>query len=163
MVLGIVLLCIVFLYLIITLAFFKEYNEVEANFETLVKVLETRDLLLMRVLPEVKNKNTKEEIAKLVSERMEAKKRGANELIVKDVALNRKLKNVYDEINFSKNPIVKEEFKRIVHLEKNLKQIRRNYNASVEKYNKKFTEHPKLYLKYLRMKPLNTYDIKETK
>ncbi len=163
MVLGIILLIIVFLYILISTTVFKEYNEVEANFETLVKVLETRDLLLMRVLPEVKNKKTKEIIAKLVSERMNAKKQGADELLIKDVALNRQLKNVYDEINFSKNPIVKEEFRRIVHLEKKLKQIRRQYNESVDKYNKVFIKHPKLYLKYLKMKPLNTYDIKETK
>ena len=34
----------------------EEYKDVMANFETLVKVLETRDLLLMRILPEIKNK-----------------------------------------------------------------------------------------------------------
>jgi len=160
MILGIILLVVVIVYFLISTLVFKEYNEVEANYNTLLKVLETRDIILMRLLPEIKSKRTREEIAKLVSERMEAKKKGTNIIIRKDVELNKHLKPIYDEINESKNPIVKEEFKRIIKLEKSLKNIRREYTSSAEKYNEKFSKHPKLYLKYLRMKPLDTYDIK---
>ena len=160
MILGIILLLVVIVYFLISTLVFKEYNEVEANYNTLLKVLETRDIILMRLLPEIKSKRTREEIAKLVSERMEAKKKGTNIIIRKDVELNKHLKPIYDEINESKNPIVKEEFKRIIKLEKSLKNIRREYTSSAEKYNEKFSKHPKLYLKYLRMKPLDTYDIK---
>jgi hypothetical protein len=159
-IIGIIILVIAFLYIILSVTVFKEYNEVEANYETLIKVLETRDLLLMRVLPEIKSNKTKEQITNLVSNRLNAKKISADELILRDVELNKKLKVVYDELNESKNPIVREEFRKIVHLEKNLKQIRRNYNEAVEKYNAKFSKNPKLYLKRLHMKPLNTYDFK---
>ena len=160
MILGIVLLVVVIIYFLISTLVFKEYNEVEANYETLLKVLDTRDVILLRILPEIKSKRTREEMTKLVSDRMEAKKKGTNEIIRKDVELNKHLKPIYDEINISKNPLVKEEFRRIIRLEKSLKNIRREYTASAEKYNEKFIKHPKLFLKYLRMKPLDTYNIK---
>lgn len=160
MVLGIILLVILLVVLFLYIMLFKEYSEVMANFETLVKVIETRDLLLMRILPEIKSKRIKAEMTELVDKRMSAKKQGNDALIKCDVDINKKLKPIYDEINKSQNPIVREEFRRVINLEKKLKVIRREYNTAVEKYNARITKNPKLFLKYLRMRPLNTYEFK---
>ena len=56
MILGVVLLIVIGIVYLGYLLYFKEYKEVMANFQTLVKVLETRDLLLMRILPDIKDK-----------------------------------------------------------------------------------------------------------
>ena len=160
MILGIVFLVVVCIVLLVYILLFKEYSEVMANFTTLLKVIETRDLLLMRVLPEIKNKKTKDDMSVLIATRMEAKKHGNDALIKADVDINKKLKPIYDEFNKSKNPIVKEAFRNIVNLEKKLKVIRREYNNSVDKYNAKLVKKPKLYVKRLHMKPLNTYEFK---
>lgn len=141
------------------LLYFKEYKDVMANFETLVKVLETRDLLLMRILPEIKDKKIKEDTVRLVEQRMRCKEGGCNALIKSDVELNKQLTITYQELDKLKNALVREEFKRIVSLEKKLKIIRREYNESVEKYNKNLVHHKKMCIKYLRMKPLDTYKI----
>ena len=161
MILGIVLSVILIVVCGFYIFFFKEYSEVMANYETLVKVLETRDLMLMRILPEIKNKAKKDEITTLVSKRMDAKSIGNNELVKADVDINKKLKPLYDEFNKSKNPIVKEVFRRIVNLEKKLKIIRREYNKAVEAYNDKIVKHPKRYIKFLHMKPLDNYNFVE--
>ena len=157
MIFGIVVLSTLLIGLSIYLFLFKEYSEVMANYETLVKVIETRDLILMRVLPEIKNKRLKDDMTKFIAARMNAKKTGNDDLVKADVDINKRLKPVYDELNKSQNPIVKEEFKRIVNLEKKLKTIRREYNNSVDKYNAKLVKRPKLFIKKLHMKPLNTY------
>ncbi len=160
MIVGIIFLVILIIGIVLFLFFFKEYSEVMANFQTLVKVLETRDLLLMRILPEIKNKAQKEEMHLLISKRMEAVRTGNNELIKADVDINKKLKPFYDSFNKSKNPIVKEEFRRIVNLEKKLKVIRREYNKSAEQFNAQLVKHPKRYLRFWHMKPFDTYDFK---
>lgn len=161
MVWGIILLVFLSIVLILYICLFKEYSAVMGNYNTLLKVIETRDLLLMRILPEIRNKKTKDEMAMLVSNRMEAKRKGNNELIKTDVEINKKLKPIYDEINKTKNPIAKEEFRRIINLEKKLKVIRREYNSAVEKYNEKIRKKPNFYIKKLKMIPLNTYNFKE--
>ena len=157
----IILIMIVILIALIYMLYFKEYKDVMGNFQTLIKVLETRDLLLMRILPEVKDKKIKEETARLVEQRMNCKKAGCNNLIKSDVELNKQLKVTYKEIDKLKNALVREEFKRIITLEKKLKVIRREYNKSVDKYNKNLIAHKKMCIKYLRMKPLDTYKIPE--
>lgn len=158
---GLLLLIIILGIILIYLLYFKEYKDVMANFETLVKVLETRDLLLMRILPEIKDRKIKEETAKLVEQRMQCKTGGCNALIKSDVELNKQLNITYQELEKIKNALVREEFKRIVSLEKKLKVIRREYNNSVDKYNKNLIHHKKMCIKYLRMKPLDTYKIPE--
>jgi len=158
---GLLLFIIMIGTILIYLLYFKEYKEVMANFETLVKVLETRDLLLMRILPEVKDKKIKEETVRLVEQRMQCKTSGCNALIKSDVELNKQLTRTYCELEKIKNALVREEFKRIVSLEKNLKVIRREYNQAVEKYNQNLIHHKKMCIKYLRMKPLDTYKIPE--
>jgi hypothetical protein len=161
MVVAIVLFVIIIIYWILHFLFFKEYSIVMANFETLVKVLETRDLILMRVLPEIKDKKVKDEMTNLVSEQLSAKKQGNDKLIENDVAINKKLDVIYRELDKSKNPLVKEELRRLVQLEKSLKTIRREYSKAVDQYNEKLVKHPKSMIKFWKMKPLNTYKIKE--
>ena len=160
MILGIILLVFLMLCGICYFLFFKEYSLVMGNFETLLKVIEARDLILMRLLPEIKSKDVKEKMTKLVSERMNAKKLGNDKLIETDVEINKNLDQVYSELNKTKNPIVKEELRRAVNLEQKLKVIRREYNKAVEAYNQKLVKHPKSMIKFWRMKPLNTYSIK---
>ena len=156
---GIILLIVSVIIFLIYMLYFKEYKDVMANFRTLVKVLETRDLLLMRILPEIKENHIKEETTRLVEQRMQCKNGGCNSLIKSDVELNKQLITTYKEIDKIKNALVREEFKRIISLEKKLKVIRREYNKSVEKYNKNLIIHKKMCINYLRMKPLDTYKI----
>lgn len=160
MILGIIFVVIVFISFLIYYFIFKEYSAVMGNFETLVKIIETRDLVLMRILPEIKNKKIKDDMTLLISQRMEAKRQGNDKLIEMDVKINKKLDRIYSELNNSQNPIVKEELKKAVNFEKKLKTVRREYNKTVEVYNNKLIKHPKLMMKFLRMRPLNTYDIK---
>lgn len=161
MVFGIVILVVFIIVFIFYMIYFKDYKKVMANFNTLVKVLDARDLLLMRILPEVKEKKIKSETTRLVDQINNNKKMGCNALIKSDVELNKYLPKVYEEINKIKNPVVKEEFKRIVNLEKSLKLIRREYNKAVDDYNENFIKHKKMCIKYLRMKPLDTYTLPE--
>ncbi len=158
MIIGIILLIIVIIFLILYLFFFKEYSEVMANYATLIKVVETRDLILLRILPEIKNKKKRESISELIGKRMDAKNKGNNEFILCDVNINKNLKPIYDEINKIDNPIVKSEFKRIINLEKKLKIIRREYSNSAQKFNEKLVKHPKSFIKFWHMKPLDTYE-----
>ena len=161
LIIGIIFICIVFIFFIVYQLLFKEYSLVRGTFETLVKVIETRDLILMRLLPEIKNKKIKDDMTALIGERIEAKQLGNDKVLEMDVKINKKLDRIYSELNKSKNPIVIEELKKAVNFEKKLKTIRREYNKAVEIYNNKLIKHPKLMMKYLRMRPLNTYQIKE--
>ncbi len=161
LIIGIIFICIVFIFFIVYQLLFKEYSLVRGTFETLVKVIETRDLILMRLLPEIKNKKIKDDMTALIGERIEAKQLGNDKILEMDVKINKKLDRIYSELNKSKNPIVIEELKKAVNFEKKLKTIRREYNKAVEIYNNKLIKHPKLMMKFLKMRPLNTYQIKE--
>ena len=127
----------------------------------LVKVLETRNLILMRILPEIKDKKAKKEITSYVEQMINYKRTNNDKVLELDVSINKKLDKIYSELNKSKNPVVLEELKRVINFEKKLKIIRREYNKAVDEYNSKLIKHPKLMAKYLKMRPYNTYDIKE--
>lgn len=163
MVWGWILLVVLLMLYVFYRIYFRPYRQVMANFETLVKVLETRDLLLLRILPELKDKKMKEKISQLIEKRMECKRKGCDAFIESDVNLNRQLPRVYETIETSKNPVVREEFRRIMSLEKNLKAIRKEYSQAVDVYNDNLVRHKKMSIKYLRMRPLNTYQVKQTK
>ena len=90
--LGFVILVIIFIIWILYSLYFKEYRDVMAMYETLVKVLETRDLLLMRILPEVKDKKIREETSRLVQNRMQCKNAGCNLLVKSGLKRNKELK-----------------------------------------------------------------------
>ena len=160
-IISIIFIVLFVIFISIHYLFFKEYSIVMGNFQTLIKVIESRDLLLLRVLPEIKNKKIKDDMTMLISQRMAAKRQGNDKLIEMDVKINKKLNRVYTEFNSSKNLIVREELKRLVNLEKKLKVIRREYNKSVENYNNKLIKHPKLMMKFLKMRPYNLYEIHE--
>ena len=160
MVLGIILLVIISIILILYFLFFKEYSFVMGNFKTLIKVIDTRDIILLRLLPEIKNKKIKDDMTMLINERIHSKNLGNDKLVELDCKINKKLDRIYKELNDSKNPIVKEELRRIINLEKKLKIIRREYNDAVETYNAKLLKHPKTMIKLIHMKLLNTYSIK---
>ena len=161
MILGIVLFSILFIFVIIYLLLFKEYAHVMNSYDLLVKVVETRNLVLMRILPEIKNKGLKNEVTKMVDDMIKAKRDTNDKFIQLDVDINKKLDKVYSELNGSKNPLVIEELKKAVNFDKKLKVIRREYNKVVEEYNAKLCKHPKLMAKFLKMRPYNTYEIKE--
>ena len=161
MVIGIVLFCILLIAFLIYLLVFREYSAMLRAYEMLVKVLEARNLILMRILPEIKDKKTKKEITAHIDEMISYKRTNNDKILELDVLINKKLDKVYSELNKSKNPIVLEELKKAVNFEKKLKIIRREYNKAVEEYNAKLVKHPKLMAKFLKMRPYNTYDIKE--
>lgn len=154
----ILFLVVVFLIYLGYMLYFKEYVDVCKVFNTLEKTLDTRDLALMKILGELKNKRIKGETTKLISKRINSKKSGYNEKIKIDVELNKKLKETYNEINnIINNPVIKETFTRIITLEKKLKVQREEYNLFVEKYNRNIIHHKKICILLLRMKPLDTY------
>ena len=161
MVIGIVLFCFFVIILLIYFLIFKEYSTMLMSYEMLVKVLETRNLILMRILPEIKDKKAKKEITSYVEQMINYKRTNNDKVLELDVSINKKLDKIYSELNKSKNPVVLEELKRVINFEKKLKIIRREYNKAVDEYNSKLIKHPKLMAKYLKMRPYNTYDIKE--
>ena len=144
---------------ILYLLYLKEYMDLTKNYELLVKVLETRNLILLRILPEHKNKDDKNQIATLIDTQIKSKSLGINATIESDVTLNKYLKQVYEKISKIKNPIVVEEFKRIIRLEKNLKLIRREFNKSAEEYNQNLLDHKLVCTKILKMRPVNSYKL----
>lgn len=153
-----VVLLIVFLVYLGYMLYFKEYVDVCRVFNVLEKTLDTRDLLLMKIIGEVKNKRIKGDTIKIISKRIKSKKSGYNEKIRIDVELNKQLKETYKEINtLIKNPVVKESFLKIVALEKKLKLQREEYNKVVEKYNRNIIHHKTVCMMFIRMKPLDTY------
>lgn len=161
MIISIVFL-IVFLFIFIFQYYFKEFIDVTVIYKSLRKVLESRDLLVLRILPDVKDKKISEEVLNLIQERKERNKVSYNEGIIADLKLHQSLKRLYEFINgMKKNEIQEELFKRIIHLEKRAKELRKKYSVAAEKYNLSLTLHPKLYIQLLHMKPLDIYGKKE--
>ena len=156
---NVIFLICIYIIVLSYLLFFKERTELNGNYATLVKVLEFRDLTLMRILPEIKSRKTKNEITNLVQNRMVSKKTGINSLIFADVELNKKLNPIYIEFNNSKNPLVRAELRKIVSFEKKLKVIRREFNKSADEYNQNLIDHSFVCGKILRMKPVDKYKL----
>lgn len=153
-----VTLLIIFLIYLGYMLYFKEYVDVCRVFNVLEKTLDTRDLLLMKILGEIKNKRIKVSTIELISKRIKARKSGFNEKIRIDVELNQQLKETYKELNnLIKNPLVKEGFLKIVTLEKKLRIQREEYSTMVDLYNRNIIHHKKVCMRLIRMKPLDTY------
>ncbi len=158
MMIFIVILVVVFLVYLGYMLYFKEYVDVCRMFDLLEKTLDTRDLLITKIIDEIKNKRIKESTVKLINKRVKARKSGFNEKIKIDVELNKCLKETYQELNkLIKNPVVKETFLRIITLEKKLKLQREEYNKLVEKYNRNIIHHKTVCMTIIRMRPLDTY------
>ncbi|MBQ9315087.1 MAG: hypothetical protein IJ220_08895 [Clostridia bacterium] len=157
---GVIVLLLIILIYYVYGTYFKEYFEVKKVYETLQHVLDTRDVLLLKLSGEKINKKEIAEIVMLIDERKKTKNAGYTVRMNADVALNHALKNYYPElVKVLDNPISKEIFKRIMDLEKQAKKIRIAYNDAVEKYNANLILHKKVCMRLIRMKPLDTYSL----
>lgn len=144
--------------------YLKKYILVRNEFKLLLKTLDVRDLLILKLLPEIKNKNISNKIAYLINERVKNKKCGHLEQINLDIELNKEIKSFYEELNKNlTNEIVKTTFKKVIEIEKKLKNIRKSYNDAVNMYNDNLIKHKKICMKTLKMKPLDTYGLKYSK
>lgn len=138
--------------------YLKEYIEVTKVYKVLRKVLESRDLLVLKILPDIKNKKEAEKVLNLINERNKKSKISYDDAITADIALHNELKNLYEIINNQKkNELQEEIFKKIINFEKRIKTLRKEYTKAVEKYNMSLTIHPKVCIKILHMKPLEMY------
>ena len=157
MIISIVFL-IIFIFVFIYKFFLKEFIDITIVYKTLKKVLESRDLLVLKLLPDIKNKELSEEVLNLINERRTQSKVLYNNAIKADINLHNKLKELYEVINsMKKNEVQEELFRRIVELEKKLKVLRVKYSEAANNYNTSLTIHPKLFVKILHMQPLDIY------
>lgn len=155
----ITLLLVIFIYYVYGM-YFKEYFEVKKVYKTLQHVLDTRDVLLLKLSSEKIDKKEFAKVVMLIDERKKTKNAGYTVRMNADVNLNHELKNFYPVVSkVLDNPISKDVFKRIIDLEKQAKKIRIAYNMAVEKYNNNLIIHKKVCMKLIRMKPLDTYSI----
>ncbi len=152
------ILLVVVLFLIIYNLYFKDYIEVKKSFNILNKTLDTRDLLVMKLVPELKSKSERADIVKLIELRMKNKKSSFNNQIKIDVELNEKLKNMYLKLEKNKeNLMLQATLKNTLEIENTLKKLRTEYNLTVEKYNMNLVMHKFICMRIVRMKPLDTY------
>ena len=142
--------------------YLKEYIEVTKVYKVLRKVLESRDLLVLKLLPDIKKKKISEKILNLITDRNEKSKISYDDAIIADIALHNELRILYEIIDKQdKNELQEEIFKKIIAMEKKVKLLRKEYSKAVEKYNMSLTVHPKVCIKMLHMKPLEMYAAKE--
>lgn len=152
------ILLIVILIVAFYFIYLKDYFEVKKIFKLLSKTLDTRDLLAMKLVPEIKNKNEKAEIIQLIELRMKNKNSGYTEQMKLDVKLNEKLKKVYFDLEKSAdNILIKSVVTNILEIEHKLKKIREEYNTVVEKYNMNLVMNKFVCVKLIHMKPLDKY------
>ena len=138
--------------------YLREYIEVTKVYKALRKVLTHRDMLLLKILPDLKNKKQKEKIINLIDDRDKKYNISYDDAIIADVKLHNELRSIYEEIDkMNKNELQLEMFKKLMMLEKQIKEIRKKYSNAVEKYNLSLTIHPKVFIKFLHMRPLDTY------
>lgn len=161
MIISVVVLVLILGYYVVNV-YLKEYIEVTQVYKALRKVLSHRDMLLLKILPDLKNKKQKEKIMNLIDDRNKKYNISYDDAIVADVKLHNELKYVYEEIEkMKKNELQHEIFKKLMMLEKQIKELRKKYSAAVEKYNLSLTIHPKVFIKFLHMRPLDTYKKRE--
>ncbi len=155
---GSLLFVFFLLVILFYMVYLREYVEVTRVYKTLRKLLESRDLLILKILPDIKNKNMANKILNLINERRLKSKVSYDDGINADVALHSNLKNLYDEIDkMKKDEVQVEVFKHIVLLEKQIKVVRKRYSEAVTKYNLGLTVHPKVLVKLMHMRPLELY------
>ena len=157
MIVTIVILLLILAYYIINV-YLKEYIEVTKIYKTLRKMLSYRDMLLLKILPDIKNKKQKENIMNLIDDRNKKSDISYDDSIIDDVNLNNELKKIYIELEkMQKNELQLEIFQKLMNMEKQIKGARNKYSSAVEKYNLSLTIHPKVFIKFLHMRPLDTY------
>lgn len=157
MIISIVVLILILGYYVVNV-YLREYIEVTKVYKALRKVLTHRDMLLLKILPDLKNKKQKEKIINLIDDRDKKYNISYDDAIIADVKLHNELRSIYEEIDkMNKNELQLEMFKKLMMLEKQIKEIRKKYSNAVEKYNLSLTIHPKVFIKFLHMRPLDTY------
>lgn len=138
--------------------YLKEYIEVTKIYKLLRKTLEVRDLLLLKLLPDLKNKGESQKVLNLIADRKEKSRLSYDLALKADVELNNELKKVYEQIDkMKKNELQIEIFHNIISVEKKIKKMRREYSNTVQKYNMSLTIHPKVCIKMLHMRPFEMY------
>ncbi len=152
----VVFVALIFIY--IRNVYLKEFIEVTIIYKSLCKLLNSRDLLLLKILPDIKKKKQKERILLLIDERNKKSKISYDDAIFADVELHNELKAFYNDVDkMKKNELQMEIFKKIISFENQIKNVRKKYSVAVEKYNMSLTIHPKFCVKFLHMKPLEIY------
>lgn len=161
MIIKIVLLVIILIIYLVYILYLKPFFDVRRVIYTLRDFLSTRDSLILKLIPEVKNKELKENIVGLINSRKEKFNLTYNDAIESDIRLNSELKKLYEEINKIKNNrMVTGIFENIIKIEKELKNIRAKYNEVATKYNDNLVKRKNVCIKLLKMRPLNTYKVK---
>ena len=163
MIIKIVILLIVLLVFLVYKIYFSSYFKVRDVYMSLKSFLDVRDALVLKLVPEIKNEKMSKVIVNLIDERKENFKTSYNNSILADVRLNSELREFYKSVNeIKKNDVINSVFSKIINLEKDLKNIRIEYNKAVEKYNDNLIKHKFVCLKVIRMKPLDTYKVRES-
>ena len=136
MIIKIVILLIVLLVFLVYKIYFSSYFKVRDVYMSLKSFLDVRDALVLKLVPEIKNEKMSKVIVNLIDERKENFKTSYNNSILADVRLNSELREFYKSVNeIKKNDVINSVFSKIINLEKDLKNIRIEYNKAVEKYN----------------------------
>ena len=153
----IILLLVIFGYYVYG-TYFKEYFDVKKVYNTLQKVLDTRDLLVLKLTGEKIDKKKIANVVMQIDKRKETRNSGYTVRMNADVELSKVLKDFYVAVSkVLDNDISKENFARIMELEKQAKKIRIAYNNAVENYNNNLVLHKKVCMRLIHMKPLDTY------
>lgn len=161
MIIALIALALFIIGYIIYAVYLKEYIDVTIVYKTLRKLLASRDVMLLKIIPDIEDKKYAEKILNLINSRNEASKISYDDAIRADITLHNELKNLYDIINkMDKNELQLEIFKKVIDYEKRIKLARVKYTEVVSKYNMGLTVHPRVCIKLLHMKPLEVYGSK---
>lgn len=161
MIIASVILLLFVLEYFVYATYLKEYVDVTVIYKALRKLLASRDVMVLRIIPEVPDKKISEKILNLINVRSKASKLSYDEAIKADIELHNELKKLYDVIDkMDKNELQREIFKKIINYEKSIKIARIRYSEAVERYNMSLTIHPNFCIKVLHMRPLEMYGTK---
>ena len=153
----ILLLLTIFLYYVYGM-YFKEYFEVKKVYNTLQKILDTRDVLLLKLSNEKISKKDFATVVMLIEKRKNTRNSGYTIRMNADVELSNELRKFYPKLSkVVDNELSKDIFKRVLELEKQAKKVRISYNNAVEKYNNNLILHKKVCMRLIIMKPLDIY------
>ena len=161
MIIALIVLALFIIGYIIYAVYLKEYIDVTIVYKTLRKLLASRDVILLKIIPDIEDKKYAEKILNLINSRNEASKISYDDAIRADITRHNELKNLYDIINkMDKNELQLEIFKKVIDYEKRIKLARVKYTEVVTKYNMGLAVHPRVCIKLLHMRPLEVYGSK---
>lgn len=162
MLIAIVFLMLFIIGYVIYEVYLKDYINVTIVYKSLRKLLASRDVMLLKLIPDIEDKKYAQKVLNLVDIRNKASKVSYDEAIKADVELHNELKVLYDIIDkMDKNELQLEIFKKIISYEKQIKMVRTKYTQVVSTYNMSLTTHPKVCVKFLHLKPLEVYGKKQ--